>query len=119
MTQQPDDGFAIERRSDAVVARFTHEVVLSGPHAEVAGEQLTTLLAELGQRPLLVDFGNVRSLSSLMLGKLAGLSHAAKSAGVRVGLFNLRPDVRGVMEITRLNVLVRLYGSESEALQGP
>jgi anti-anti-sigma factor len=115
--QQPDNCLGVERRPDAVVARFTRELVLSGPEAEAAAERLTALLAEPGQRPLLVDFGNVLSLSSLMLGKLAGLSRVAEAAGVRLALFNLRPDVRGILEITRLNLLLRLYGDEPEALQ--
>jgi anti-sigma B factor antagonist len=117
--QQPDVGLEVERRGDAVVARFTREVVLSGEEARAAGEQLTALLAEAGRRPLLVDFGGVRSLSSFMLGKLVGVSRAADAAGVRLALFNLRPDVRGIVEVTRLDLVLRLYGGESEALQGP
>src|SRR5438309_2191271 len=101
--QQPSCCLGVERRDGAVVARFTRELVLSGPVAEAAAERLTALLAESGGGPLLVDFGNVLSLSSFILGKLAGLSRAADSAGVWLALFNLRPDVRGVLEITRLN----------------
>ncbi len=116
--QQPCGYLGVEQRADAVVARFTRELVLSGPVAEAAAEGLTALLAESGRRPLLVDFGNVLSLSSMMLGKLVRLSRAAESAGVWLALFNLRPDVRGILEITRLNLLLRLYGDELEALQG-
>ena len=116
--QQPDRGLAVERRGDAVVARFHREVVLTGPEAEAAAERLTALLAEVDQWPLLVDFGNVRSLSSFMLGNLVALSRAAESAGVRLALFNLRPDVRGILEITGVNLLLCLYGGEAEALQG-
>jgi anti-anti-sigma factor len=116
--QQPNSGLAVERRDGAVVVRFRREVVLTGPEAEAAAEQLTALLAEVGQRPLLVDFGNVRSLSSFMLGKLVGLSRAAGSAGARLALFNLRPDVRGILEVTGVNLLLCLYGGEAEALQG-
>jgi len=115
--QQPDGYLGVERRGDAVIARFSREVVLSGLEAEAAGEQLTALLAEPGQRRLLVDFGNVRSLSSLMLSKLIVLHRAAGSAGMRLALFNLRPDVRGILEITRLNLVLLLYGDEQEALQ--
>jgi anti-anti-sigma factor len=117
--RQPDGALGIEWRDGAAVARFTREVVLSGEEATAAAERLTALLAEVGQRSLLIDFGNVRSLTSFMLGKLVGLSRAAESAGARLALFNLRPDVRGILEVTRLNLLLRLYGSESEALQGP
>ena len=116
--QQPDSCLGVERRGDAVVARFACEVVLSGPRADAAGAGLRALLAEPDRRPLLVDFGNVRSLSSLMLGHLIALRKAAEAAGVRVALFNLRPDVRGILEVTGLTLFLRLYGTEAEALQG-
>ena len=67
--------------------------------------------------PLLVDFGNVQSLSSSMLGKLIELNRAAKSAGARMSLFNLRPDVREIMEVTKLNRILRLYRDESDAVE--
>ena len=115
-TQQPYGCLQVERRGDAVVARFTRELVLSGLMAEAAAEQLRALLAEPGRQPLLVDFGNVLSLSSLMLGQLIGLSRAADAAGVRLSLFNLRSAVRGILEITRLNLLLCVHGNEPEAL---
>jgi anti-anti-sigma factor len=117
--QQPDGGLVVERRDDAVVARFTCEVVLSGLEADAVGAGLRALVAEPDLRPLLVDFGNVRSLSSLMLGHLIGLRKAAEAAGVRLALFNLRPDVRGILEVTGLTVFLRLHANETEALQGP
>jgi anti-sigma B factor antagonist len=101
--QQPDSCLSVERREDAVVARFTREVVLSGSQADAAAAELRPLLAEPGQRPLLADFGNVRSLSSMMLGQLTGLNRAADAAGVRLELFNLRPDVREIFKVTRLD----------------
>jgi anti-anti-sigma factor len=116
--QQPDGDLGVEMRRDAVVARFTREAVLSGPEAEAAAERLTALVAAVGPRPLLVDFGQVLSLSSLMLGKLVKLCRTADAAGVRLVLFNLRPDIRDILEVTRLALLLRLYGSEAEALQG-
>jgi anti-anti-sigma factor len=117
--QQPDRILAADRRVDETVARFTREVVLSGRHAEAAGTELQALLAESGARPLLVDFGNVRGLTSIMLGKLIALNRAAESNGGRLGLFNLAPDVRAILDVTRLNLILRLYDDETDALQGP
>jgi anti-sigma B factor antagonist len=116
--QQPDENLVVERRPDAVVARFTREVVLSGQEADAATTRLTALLAEAGRRPLLIDFSNVRSLTSLMLGKLVALNRAAAAAGARLALFSLTSDVRAILEVTRLDQLLGLYGGESEALQG-
>ncbi len=116
-SQQPEADLAIERRDGAVVARFTREVVLTGHQAEAIAGRLTALLTEPGTR-LLLDFGNVRSLSSLMLGKLIVLNRTAEAVGGRLALFDLRPDVREILALTRLNLLLHLYGDEQEALHG-
>jgi anti-anti-sigma factor len=112
-----DCSLEVESRQGADVARFAREVVLSGSPAEAAGEQLMALVSQPGRR-LLVDFGNVKSLSSLMLGKLLRLNRAAQEGGGRLALFNLRPDVREILEVTGLNRILALYASEQEALQG-
>ncbi len=101
-----------------MIARFNHEVVLSGQEAEAVSERLMAMLKDRGRRQLLVDFGNVKSLSSLMLGKLVQLNRVADSGGVKLALFNLRPDVHGILEVTRLTLILRVYGTEEEALQG-
>jgi anti-sigma B factor antagonist len=116
--QPPDCCLDVEPRSDVILARFTRKVVLTGQAAETAAEQLASLLPELGRRRLLVDFGNVQSLSSLMLGKLIRLNRSAEEAGGRLALFNLSPNLRQIMEVTRLNFVLLLYDGESDALQG-
>jgi anti-sigma B factor antagonist len=116
--QLPDGGLEVEARGDVLVARFTREVVLSGQVAEAAAERLASVVPELGGRRLLVDFRNVRFLTSLMLGKLVLLNQAAEAAGGRLALFNLSPDVREIMEVTRLNLILSLYDDESGALRG-
>ncbi len=117
--QLPDGGLEVEPRGDVLVARFTREVVLSGQVAEAAAERLASVVPELGGRRLLVDFGNVRFLTSLMLGKLVRLNQAVEAAGGRLALFNLSPDVREIMEVTRLNLILSLYDDEPGALRGP
>jgi anti-anti-sigma regulatory factor len=117
--QPPDCCLQVEPRDDVIVARFTSQVVLSGRVAEAAAERLASLLPGLGRRRLLVDFGNVRSLTSLMLGELVRLNRAAEAAGGRLALFNLPPGVREILGVTRLNLLLLLYGDESDALRGP
>jgi anti-anti-sigma factor len=119
MDLQPPEGcLKVEPRDEGVVARFTAPVVLSGQVAEAASAQLTSLVPELGPRRLLVDFENVRSLTSLMLGELVRLHRVVDAAGGRLALFNLSPSLRGILEVTRLNRILSLYDNESDALRG-
>ena len=107
----------VERQRGLVIARFPQEMVLSGTRAEAAGKQLMDLLGESDGR-LLVDFGNVQGLTSLMIGELVKVSRAARAPGKKFALFNLRDDVREILTITGLRDTLGLYGNEQEALQG-
>jgi anti-sigma B factor antagonist len=108
----------LETREDAVIARFTRPVSLCGQVAEAAAEQLKSLLTETGRRRLLIDFGNIESLTSFMLGKFVALNRAAESAGKRMALFNVTPYVRQILEVSRLILLLSLFEDESAALAG-
>lgn len=107
----------VETREDAVIARFTRQLSLCGEVADAAAEQLSSLLSEAGGKRLLVDFGNVQTLTSFMLGKLVRLNRTAEEAGWRLALFNLTPFVRQTLEVARLNLLLSLCDDESDALR--
>lgn len=107
----------VETRENVLIARFTRQVSLCGEVAEAAAEQLLSLLSEAGQQRLVVDFGNVQTLTSFMLGKLVRLNRTAEAAGGRLVLFNLTPYVRQTLEVARLNLLLSLYEDESDALR--
>jgi anti-anti-sigma factor len=118
MNQQLSDSFLeVQTREDTVIARFTQQVCLTGQLAENVSEQLMSVLSEKGRQQLLVDFGNIESLTSYMLGQLVKLSRAAKETGRRFALFNLRHHVRQILEISRLDLLLALYEDESAALR--
>jgi anti-sigma B factor antagonist len=108
----------IETREDALIARFTRQVSLCAEVAEAASERLASLLSKPGRQRLLVDFGNVQTLTSFMLGQLVKLRHTAEAAGRRFALFNLSPYVRQTLEVARLDLLLSLYDDESAALRG-
>lgn len=108
----------VETREDVSIARFTRQVSLCGQLAEAVAEQLVSLLSELGRQRLLVDFGNVQSLTSYMLGQLVRLNRTAEANGGRLALFNLSPYVRQIVEVARLDLLLSLYDDESAALRG-
>jgi anti-sigma B factor antagonist len=116
--QSAGGGLEVEPRDDVIVARFTGPVILSGQAAEAAGARLASLVPDLGRRRLLVDFGNVRSLTSLMLRELVRLNRAAEAAGARLALFGLSPHVREILAVTALNLVLSLYDDEADALRG-
>ena len=113
----PNSDLNIELVGGVAVARFAPELILSGAQAEAVGAELDARLAEPGGQRMLLDFANVRSLSSLMLAKLVALNRAAASAGGRLALCNLRPEIHEILEVTRLTQILFIYRAEPEALQ--
>lgn len=119
MNKQPlDCRLEVETRENALIPRFANPVSLYGQVAEDAAEQLVALLSKTDRKQFLVDFGNVLSLTSYMLGQLVRLSRLAEADGRRLALFNLPPHIRQILEVARLNLLLSLYGDESAALGG-
>ena len=59
-------------------------------------------------RQLLLDFGKVQFLSSIVLGKLITLSKKAKATGGRLIFCNVRPEMAELFEITKLNQLFEI-----------
>ncbi|MFO0951094.1 MAG: STAS domain-containing protein [Isosphaeraceae bacterium] len=65
---------------------------------------------------IVLDFGGIQQVSSAALGKLVKLSSRAQAARGRIALCGLHPDLRHVLQITRLDVLFETHDTESQAL---
>jgi anti-anti-sigma factor len=97
------------------VARVGHPLILSGETAEAVGDHLGRL-AEDGQTQILLNCANVQSLTSLMIGRLIVFNRKVSAAGGGLALCDVRPDVRGVLDVIGLPHLIRVYATEQAAL---
>jgi len=80
------------------------------------GAELMNMVEQGGVRKMLINMGDVRQVSSAVLGKLISLNNAlAPEKGV-LKLCNIAPSVYEVFEITRLNTVMNIYDSEVQAL---
>lgn len=78
-------------------------------------EQLLAVVQQGGQR-ILIDMGEVQFLDSSGLGAiLTCLKTIGKEGDVR--LCSLRPEVRTILELTRLDKVLVVYGDAAEALE--
>jgi anti-sigma B factor antagonist len=116
--QSSDEFLEVQTREDATIARFTRQMSLCGELAEAVSERCVSLLSDSGRQRLLVDFGNVDSLSSFMLGQLVRLNRTAQAAGRKFALFNLKLHIREIFDVSRLNLVLSLYDDEAAALRG-
>ena len=118
MTPQPRRRrLEVEDIGDITVVNFVDKKILDEQNIQVIGEQLFSLVDELGRRKILLNFGNVEFLSSAALGKLITLNRKLQSAGGKLVLCEIDPQIYEVFEITRLNKLFVIHKDEQSGLQ--
>src|SRR5436853_1936463 len=71
----------VEDIDDVTVVNFTDKKILDEQNIQVIGEQLFSLVDELGRRKILLNFSNVEYLSSAALGKLITLNKKINTSG--------------------------------------
>src|SRR5881394_3105649 len=104
----------VEDLGDVTVVNFTDKKILDEQNIQIIGEQLFSLVDELGRKKLLLNFGNVEYLSSAALGKLITLNKKVNAVGGKLILCNIDPEV---YEVTKLNKLFNIQKEEQAALQ--
>jgi len=106
----------VQTVGDVTVVDLGSSSLLEGPAIEALGKRLFELVDEQARRKVIVDFSQVRLLSSMMLGVLVRLQKRAEGIKGRIVLCGLRPDLMKVFKITQLHKLFDFYKDENEAL---
>ncbi|MHC4294176.1 MAG: STAS domain-containing protein [Planctomycetota bacterium] len=106
----------ISRIGDVTVVNFRNTSILDSAAVEAIAEQLNALIDTQAQRKLVLDFSEVKFLSSAMLSALLVLRKKSQEIGGKVVLCGLRPRLREVFEITKLHKLMDFAETEQEAL---
>src|SRR2546430_13402041 len=113
MSQQPRRRrLEVEDIGDVTVVNVVDRRILDEQNIQVIGEQLFSLVDEVGRRKILLNFGNVEFLSSAALGKLIALHKKLQAVGGRLILCNIDPEIYEVFEITKLNKLFNIHKEE-------
>jgi anti-sigma B factor antagonist len=117
MTPQPRRRrLEVEDIGDITVVNFVDKKILDEQNIQVIGEQLFSLVDELGRRKVLLNFKNVEFLSSAALGKLITMNRKLQSAGGKLVLCEIDPAIYEVFEITKLNKLFTIHKTEQDGL---
>ena len=106
----------VQAVGDVTVVDLRSASILDGMAIEEVGKSLFELVDEQARRKIVLDFSQVRLLSSMMLGVLVRLQKRAEGIKGRIVLCGLRPDLMKVFKITRLNKLFEFYKDENAAL---
>jgi anti-sigma B factor antagonist len=108
---------AVSSDKDIRIVEFTNNKILDEGNISEIGATLTSLVEEVSQPKLLLDFANVDHLSSAALGMLINANNKIKLKNGQLRLANIKPQIFEVFVITKLNKLFRILPTRAEALR--
>src|SRR5271166_5655354 len=111
MSEVPPPAPRVENRGDFTVVRLT------GPKIGLdARESLYGLIEQQGVRKLVLDFDEVRVLTSAPIGMLVNLRSKLGAVGGMLVLCHVSPDIREILQLTSVEGLFSIVGTEQDAI---
>jgi anti-sigma B factor antagonist len=112
----PESGLVISQIQEVTVVSFRNRSILDSVGVEAISRELYALVDEQARKKIVLDFSNVRFLSSQMLGVLIALHKKLKEIGGRYVIAGLQPELHRVFRITRLDKVLDFAPDETKAL---
>jgi len=94
---------------------FEDARILDETKLEQLGRDLMEMLNQSTEERVILDFRNVKFMSSSMLGKLVQVHKKAVEFNAKLKLCNIDPQIRQVFKITRLDKLFDIEADEATA----
>jgi anti-anti-sigma factor len=94
---------------------FDDSRILDETKLEELGRELTEMLNKTTEERVILDFRNVKFMSSSMLSKLVAVNKKAGEFKVKMKLCSIDPEIRQVFKITKLDKLFEIEADESSA----
>lgn len=101
---------------DVGMVQFLKSKLMDQQLIQELGEELFALVEKEQRKNLLLNFANVEFLVSAALNKLILLDKKIKTAGGKLLLCNLKPEIFDIFAVTRLTQLFNIKRTEQEAL---
>ena len=116
MSQPTRQHLRVETVTGTTVVTFVESSLLSEEVIQEVGDQLASLVEDQGNTRLLLNFSNVKFMSSAILGQLIKLNKKVTRANGRLKLCGFAPNLREVFRISQLDRLFEIYDDEQLAL---
>jgi anti-sigma B factor antagonist len=117
MSQPRKKQLEVQEIGDVTVVNFTMTKILDEQVIQSIGDQLYSLVDELGKTKVVLNFSKVEYLSSAALGKLITLHKKLVAAKGKLALCNIDLKIAEVFDITGLRRVFKIFNDEQEALQ--
>lgn len=106
----------LEQDQGVTVVSFMDASILDALSIQRIGRELYAVIEDQGRRAIVLDFSEVRFLSSQALGVLLTLRRKADKAGARVALASIRPELAKVFKMTNLDKLFAFHADRAQAV---
>jgi anti-sigma B factor antagonist len=102
----------------ATVLTFVDQKILEDKDINALQESIISVVEQADGITLILDFGNVKFLSSAVLGLLIRVSKRIYEHNGRLRLCGIDPKIYEIFKITRLNKVFDIYKDVASATQG-
>ncbi len=108
---------SVEYAGDATIITFTDEKILEEKDIKALQESIMSVIEQAKRISLILDFGNVRFLSSAVLGLLIRISKRIYERDGSLRLCNINPKIYEIFKITRLTKTFDIYKDVESAAE--
>jgi len=109
---------SVEYAGDATIVTFTDEKILEEKDIKALQESIMSVIEQAERINLILDFGNVRFLSSAVLGLLIRLSKRIYERDGSLKLCSINPKIYEIFKITRLTKTFDICKDVESAVEG-
>ena len=108
---------SVEYSENATIIRFTDEKILEETNIQALSESIMSVIEQAERINLILDFGNVRFLSSAVLGMLIRTSKRVHERDGQLKLCRINPKIYEIFKITRLTKIFDIYSDVESAAE--
>jgi anti-anti-sigma factor len=100
--EQEQSRMTVEYGLDVTIVKLADDKILDEGHIRKLKELIEPAIEKNKDSQMLLDFVNVKSMTSAMLGLLVRIQKKVSERGGQLKLCNVDPSIRKVFEITQL-----------------
>ncbi len=98
----------VGKEGDMVVVQLSQCKIVDEATVKGVVDELLSVVSRIQNHDLVLSLAKVTSVSSLMLGKLVMLQKKMQQKGQHLRLTRIRPEVREVLAVTKLDQMLRI-----------
>ncbi len=114
--EQTNPKISVEYANSVVIATFTLEKILEDLDIQLLEKTLLPLIHQQHKPLMLLDFSNVKFLTSAVLGLLIRILKKVNEAGGTLRLCGINSKILEIFGITRLDKVFDIYATREKAL---